>query len=145
VVRIQSVLAIARGDEREALLHSRELLAINPENVYAHRIAGGVLHDRGDVDAADDHLRTAVVADPAEHEIAEIARENRVWRNPFMWPLRPLRRFGGPQIWIGAIAVIYGLRLVSRNLAGAVAIAWIVYCVYSWVVPPLVRRWLRRR
>jgi tetratricopeptide (TPR) repeat protein len=145
VVRMQSVLAIARGDEREALLHSRELLAIDPENVYAHRIAGAVLHDRGDVDAAAGHFRTAVVSDPAERETVEMAHENLLWRNPFMWPLRPVQRFGIAPVWIAGVATMYGARLVSRTAAGIVAVLWLTYCVYSWVVPSLVRRHLRRR
>lgn len=145
VVRMQSVLAIAGGDQRMALLHSRELLAINPENVYAHRIAGAVLHNRGDVEAAAGHLRTAVVADPAERDIAEVARENLLWRNPFMWPLRPVQRFGIAPMWIAGVATMYAARLVSDRAAVVATVLWLAYCVYSWVVPPLVRRYLRRR
>ena len=35
--------------------------------------------------------------------------------------------------------------LVSPELSFGIGMFWLVYCVYSWVVPPLVRRWLRRR
>jgi hypothetical protein len=27
----------------------------------------------------------------------------------------------------------------------AVVGTWVLYCIYSWVVPPLVRSWLTRR
>jgi hypothetical protein len=30
------------------------------------------------------------------------------------------------------------------ELSAVVALLWLVLCVYSWVVPPLVRRWVRR-
>jgi tetratricopeptide (TPR) repeat protein len=144
-LRMQSTLAVARGDEREALLRSRELLTINPEDVHAHRIAGAVLHDRGNVDDAAEHLRSAVVIDPQQHDVAGLARENLLWRNPFMWPLRPLQRFGLAPIWIGAVAVMFAARMFASNTVKLViALVWLTYCVYSWVVPPLVRRWLRR-
>jgi len=144
-MRMQSFLAAARGDDREALLHSRELLAINPEDVHAHRVAGSLLHRRGDVESAAPHLRTAVVIDPFEHGVAELARENRVWRNPFMWPLRPLQRVGIGAMWIAAVTIMFVSRRVAPvSVQLAIAIVWVVYCVYSWVVPPLVRRWLDR-
>lgn len=144
-MRMQSFLAAARGDDREALLHSRELLAINPEDASAHRVAGSLLHRRGDVDNAASHLRTAVVIEPFEHGTAELARENRLWRNPFMWPLRPLQRVGMAQMWIGAVAIMFiARRIAPPGVQLTIAVVWTVLCVYSWVVPPLVRRWINR-
>lgn len=144
-MRMQSFLAAARGDEREALLRSRELLAINPEDVTAHRVAGSLLHRRGDVDDAESHLRSAVVIAPFENGTAELARENRLWRNPFMWPLRPLQRVGMAQSWIAAMAILFvARRIAPPGVQLTLAVFWIVLCVYSWVVPPLVRRWINR-
>ena len=41
--------------------------------------------------------------------------------------------------------LIYGLRLIGLPvLSAVVAVVWLVFCVYSWVAPPLVRRWMRR-
>jgi hypothetical protein len=37
------------------------------------------------------------------------------------------------------------LRAVGLPVAAAVVgLLWFLFCVYSWVVPPLVRRWVRR-
>ena len=41
--------------------------------------------------------------------------------------------------------------LLGRPVAGlaplsfAFAMIWLAFCVYSWVVPPLVRRWINRK
>lgn len=142
-LRVQSVVALAAGDDREALLRSRELLAINPEDVSAHRIAGAVLHDGGSVGDAAPHFRSAVVLDPAERELGEAARENLLWRHPLMWPLRPVQRFGIGPIWIAGVAILYLSRLGPPWVTYTATGTWLAYCVYSWVVPPLLRRRLR--
>ena len=32
-----------------------------------------------------------------------------------------------------------------QALSFAFAMFWLGYCVYSWVIPPLVRRWTNRK
>lgn len=143
-LRIEAAIAVSRGDEREAMLRGRELLALNPEDPHAHGIVGELLHDRGDVDAAAEHLRTAVVNDPADNIAAAVARENLAWRHPLMWPLRPVQRYGPARVWIGGIVLLMLARMTKHEpLMIAAGVTWLVYCVYSWVVPPLVRRLVR--
>jgi hypothetical protein len=43
-------------------------------------------------------------------------------------------------MWVGGIVVLNALRKSAPDLATPVAIAWLGYCVYSWVWPPLIRR-----
>ena len=41
---------------------------------------------------------------------------------------------------------MYGLRAMKFYRASTiVVVVWVVYCVYSWVVPPIVRKLARRR
>jgi tetratricopeptide (TPR) repeat protein len=143
-LRVESAIAVSRGDDREALLRGQEMLALNPEDPHAHMLTGGVLHDRGDVDDAAEYLRSAVVNDPSDPIAAQVARENLAWRHPLMWPLRPVQKFGPAKVWIAGIVLL----LIARSTKNTpvmltVGIAWLVYCVYSWVVPPLVRRMVR--
>jgi tetratricopeptide (TPR) repeat protein len=143
-LRVEAAIAASRGDDRETLLRSREILAIDPEDRHAHLLMGGVLHDRGDVADASEHLRTAVVNDPRDADAAAIARENLAWRHPLMWPLRPVHRFGGARVWIAGIALLLLARATKNStVILTVAIVWVLYCIYSWVVPPLVRRMVR--
>lgn len=143
-LRVEAALAVARGDDREALLRSREMLALDPEDAHAHRLTGEVLHGRGDVHAAADFLRAAVVNDPRDPGAADVARENLAWRHALMWPLRPLHKFGAAKVWIAGIALLLLARSTgSSRVTLAAGVLWISYCIYSWVVPAIVRRLVR--
>jgi predicted Zn-dependent protease len=142
--RIQ--VAYARGDDRAAQRISREFVAAYPENPVAHALFGGTSAARGQVGPAYSGFRQAAAAAPAEHDFAESAMELRIARHPLLVPVRPFLRFGPLKTWIVAVVVIFGLRQAGLAvLSGLAALAWFLLCVYSWVVPPLVRRWMRRR
>ncbi|MCY1139422.1 hypothetical protein OWR29_15595 [Actinoplanes sp. Pm04-4] len=141
--RIQ--LAHARGDDREAQRISREFVGAHPENPVAHALLGGTSAARGHVDAAYEGFRQAAAARPTEQLFAESAMELRVARHPLMRPLRPILRFGALKTWLVAVALIIGLRAIGLPvLGGLLGFVWLAYCVYSWVVPPLVRKWVMR-
>jgi tetratricopeptide (TPR) repeat protein len=143
-VRVEAALAASRFDHDETLLRGRELLSIDPEDSRAHLLTGEVLHHRGDVDDAAEYLRTAVVSDPTDELAAEVARENLVWRHPLMWPLLPAKKFGPAKVWIAGILVLLLARTMRNNaITLTLAWVWIAYCVYSWVVPRIVRRLVR--
>jgi tetratricopeptide (TPR) repeat protein len=142
--RIQ--VAHLRGDDRQAQRIAQQFVAAHPENPAAHALLGGTSAVRGQVGPAYAGLRQAAAAAPAEQAYAESAMELRIASHPLMLPIRPVLRFGPLKTWVAAIVLIYGLRLIGLPvLAGVVAVAWLLFCVYSWVVPPLVRRWMRRR
>ncbi|MDY7087426.1 MAG: hypothetical protein SYR96_20190 [Actinomycetota bacterium] len=141
--RIQ--VAHARGDDREAQRISREFVGVHPGNPVAHALLGGTSAARGHVDTAYEGFRQAAAARPSEAVFAESALELRVARHPLMLPLRPVLRFGALKTWLAAVACILLLRAAGLPvLAGLLGLTWLVFCVYSWVVPPLVRKWVRR-
>lgn len=144
-LHMHALIATARDDPREAIARSRELLRHVPESAFGHAILGAVHSQEGDVDDAADHLRRAVVLDPYDDDVADAARKARVASHWLLWPLRPLNKFGAAPVWIAAVALIYSLRAMKmRTAAGVLGLVWLTYCVYSWVVPPLVRRLTRR-
>lgn len=139
-------VAYARGDDREAQRISREFVGAHPANPVANALLGGTSAARGQVGAAYDGFRRAVAEAPTERAYAESALEMRIAGHPLMFPLRPILRFGPLKVWLAAVATISGLRLLGLPwLSLPVAAAWFAYCVYSWVVPPLLRWWMRRR
>lgn len=142
---MHALIATARDDRGEALARSRELLRHVPESTTGHYLAGIAHFDEARVDDAADHLRRAVSLNPADEDIAENAREARARAHWLMWPLRPIMRWGGAPIWIGMIVVFLTLQALALDgLLAAVIVLWVVYCVYSWVVPSIVRRLVRR-
>jgi tetratricopeptide (TPR) repeat protein len=141
--RIQ--VAHARGDDRAAQRIAQQFVAVHPENPAAHAMLGGMSAVRGQVDPAYAGLRQAAASAPTEQWYAESAMDLRIAKHPLMLPVRPFIRFGPLKTWVAAIVVIYGLRLIGLPVPAVVAAGlWVLLCVYSWVVPPLVRRWMRR-
>jgi tetratricopeptide (TPR) repeat protein len=141
--RIQ--VAHARGDDRAAQRIAQEFVAVHPENPAAHGMLGGMSAVRGQIDPAYAGMRQAAASAPGEQGYAESAMELRIAKHPLMLPVRPVIRFGPLKTWVAAIVLIYGLRLLGLPaLSFAAALIWLVLCVYSWVVPPLLRRWMLR-
>jgi predicted Zn-dependent protease len=139
-------VAYARGNDREAQRISREFVAAYPADPVANALLGGVSAARGQVGPAYAGFRRAVAEDPTQHAYAESALDMRVAGHPLMLPLRPIVRFGALKVWLAAVVLIFGVRLLGVPwLSLPVAAAWLAFCVYSWVVPPLVRWWVRRR
>jgi predicted Zn-dependent protease len=144
VARVQ--VAHARGDDREAQRISREFVGAYPDNPAANALLGGTSAVRGQIRNAYAGYRKAAAEMPTEQSFAESAVELQIAQHPLMAPLRPVLRFGTWKTWGAVVALIFGLRMLRLPaLAGLVGLAWLVFCVYSWVVPPLVRRWVLRR
>jgi tetratricopeptide (TPR) repeat protein len=142
--RIQ--LAYSRGDDREAQEIARQFVAEYPENAAAHALLGGMSALRGQVKQADSGARQAVAADPKMFEYAEMALETKIATHPLLIPVRPFIRFGPIKTWIVAVAIIYGFRMLKLPMLSlAFGGIWLLLCAYSWIVPPLVRRWVTRR
>ena len=147
VVRIRAFLATLEGRDREAVKHARALLAEMPDDANAHVIAAQKLLNVGRPEAGFRHAREAVTLD------ARVADDNKEWlRHQRMlshWamiPLRPIQRYGPAVIWGGAIALLFVLRSLGwKGAALGVALVYLAFVIYSWVVPPVVRWYLRRR
>lgn len=140
------VLAHLRGEGGRVREHARALLADAPDDAGSHYAAGFAESRHGRPEAAARHFRTAARLDPSDADYASAARQARYAAHPLLWPLRPLERLGVGGTWLAAIACILALQLAGFTAAaGLAALAYVSLCVYSWVVPPLVRAWLRRR
>ncbi|HZN76093.1 MAG TPA: hypothetical protein VFC00_31060 [Micromonosporaceae bacterium] len=139
-------LAFSRGDDRTAQRIAREFVAEYPESAAAHALLGGTSALRGQVNAADSGIRQAVAAEPTVDDYAQLAMETKLAKHPLLIPVRPFVRFGPVKTWIAAVIVLFGLRALGLyTLLLVFSLTWIALCVYSWVVPPLVRRWVTRR
>jgi len=143
-VRIQ--VAYARGEDRRAEQLSREFLAAHPDHAVAHALHGSTAASRGRLGDSYASMRQAVAREPADRDLADAAAEARLWAHPLLVPLRPVARLGMFKSWAIAVGIMLTLRAVGLPLVAALfSLAWFLLCVYSWVVPPLLRRWLRRR
>jgi tetratricopeptide (TPR) repeat protein len=142
VLSARQSLAYLRGRDREAKRLSRELLAIDPHSVQAHRMLGVFDFNRGNVWSAASRFGEAVRQNPGEQIYAADAWEaRRMARNPLWWPTLFFTRLGTIRSWFAAMAIIVGLGLLGLTTAAGVAlVVWWMLCIWSWVVPPVLRR-----
>jgi tetratricopeptide (TPR) repeat protein len=140
-------LAYAQGRDREAQRLSRAYVAAYPEDPAAHAALGGMSAVRGQVGPAYAGLRQAAGTAPASSEFAEAALAARIASHPLLLPVRPVLRFGPVKVWLAAMAVMVGGYLLGlpEPLALVLVGTWVAFVAYSWIVPPLVARRLRRR
>lgn len=140
-------MAYAQGKDREAQRLSQEFLAAHPEDPVAHARLGSTSAARGQVSPAYAGLRQAAGAVPANRELAEAALEGRIASHPLLLPIRPVARIGPVKVWLAAVAVLVGGGALGLPAPVMLVLAgtWVGFVVSSWVVPPLVGWWLRRR
>ena len=142
--RLAMLLDYLAGDDRAAAEGGRRLLADDPEDSHGVAMLGLTLLERGDHGAAREVVVPAAALDP--ERLGGLAREARIRTHPLLWPLWPLQRFGSVPVWFGAVGLILVTgRLASPRVSSILALTYLAWCVYSWVVPPLLRRWVVRR
>jgi tetratricopeptide (TPR) repeat protein len=139
-------VAFAQGNHKEMRRHSQEALSADPENPGAQALHGTASMLTGDSRTGYRSLASAAASNPADDDLRGAAREAKLMNHPLLRPLRPFQRFNPLVVWIGAVAIIYGLRFAGlRPLSILFAIGWFGFCIYSWVAPPLVRRMINRK
>lgn len=146
VIRARIALAYVRNKDREAERHSRRLLAeVDPEDPYGHAMLGAQASNRGAFRRASEHFDTAARYDLSDPDAVDLARIGRVEAHPVFWPLWPIQRFGPAKLWVAAIGTFALLRAAGFEEALVVLLPiYLVWIAYTWIVPPLARRWLGR-
>lgn len=126
--------------------HLQQLLQQHPEKTSSLMTLIIALEQRGENRAAlrvAEQLLTMHPDSPHFVELVRVLRRNTHWS---MLPLYPMLRWG----WGGAIALtlggMIGLRVLSHtvplDVANTVAYVWLAYCLYSWVWPSLLKRFI---
>jgi tetratricopeptide (TPR) repeat protein len=142
VRQVRVTLAYLQGKDQQVLQSSRQILADDPDDVFAHTMIGAAHIEQGEANKASQALSKAARIDPSNREIVSIARETRQATHPLLWPIIPFQRFGSIKIWIGVLLLIMLLRTIGMTpLAGMIAIVYLIFVLYSWIVPWLLKRW----
>lgn len=145
VLRTRWVLANLRGDDDGAREIARQRLGRAPDDPNAlTALAIEELHS-GEVAQARRHYGAAVTTDLRGQFDPGLALELRVRSHPAWIPMRPIERWGSWRVAIGGILLLQvaGVALPPTVVLPA-SLGWVVYCVYTWVAPPLLRRHLSR-
>ncbi|MDX1614466.1 MAG: tetratricopeptide repeat protein [Candidatus Promineifilaceae bacterium] len=146
VVRTAMTLAYLRGADQDVWHSGKAALSSDPDDVYGHYLLGHALADQGRFKEAERFLVTAARLDPGNDAVTDGARSARFLAHWLMVPLWPVQRFGRVKVWLAAIATMLLLnQLGAERMFAVVALAYLLFVAYSWVMPPLLRRWLLRR
>lgn len=104
------------------------------------------LQQRGDLREARRVAQELVRAQPDNEQLVDLARSLTVQAHWSMLPLWPMQKWGWGAsfaLWLIAIVGIRALGKVNDTAGGVFAIVFLIYVVYSWVWPPILRRLLR--
>lgn len=146
VRRNRTKLAFIRGDKQAAVAGANEILADDPEDTFAQYVTGHLAVEQGAYAEAEKRFMTAARQNPNDKAVTAAARHTRYLRHPLLIPLYPIEKFGSIPIWIGFIVVVYGLQALGQlQLAGIIATIYIIYVIYSWVVPRALKWYLERK
>ena len=124
------------------------LMRGHPDSQTTARMLVSYLVSRGRYRAAKRIAIELLQLYPHSAEILALVVQLEALSHWSMLPLWPLNRWG----W-GASAAFYFITLLAMNLirndaptaAGIATWTILGYCAYSWIYPPLLTRWLKRR
>jgi predicted Zn-dependent protease len=134
------------GGGSSANLHLETLVREHPERMSAMSALIVALADRGELQPALRVAQEMLRADPNDPHILEMVRDLKAQTHWSMKPLYPMQRWG----WGGAIGVtvagIVGLRVldgrIPDGLMQTLSTVWLVYVIYSWVWPSMMKRFV---
>ena len=124
--------------------HLEALIREHPEHVRTTLTLITALHDRHDRKGALRLAQELLRSRPTDDSVVDLVRELQVENHWSMLPLYPMRRWGlagAGAAWGTAVFGLNVLReLVSAIVFAALLVAWLLYVVYSWVWPGLLKR-----
>jgi len=144
VLALCDVIELPRGTDSAAL---RRLLAEHPEDQHLLSLVISALLQNGEPRAALRGAREMLRQNPHNRHWLALVKQLSVQEHWTMRPLWPLQRWGWTAsvvLWIGGVLGLRLLGQVNPALVGPASLLWLAYVAYSWVWPPLLRRWLLR-
>ena len=122
-----------------------KLLGAHPESLSTVHALVIALVESGRMDEAHRIAQGAMRADPANENLVGLVRELRIQNHWTMKPLWPLQKWGwgaSAAMWLGGLFISSALQRAHSPLAMPFIYLWIAYAIYSWVWPPVLRRFL---
>jgi tetratricopeptide (TPR) repeat protein len=145
-LQVVAIGELIQGGSSGGSEHLERLLRHHPDRLQSLTTLVVALNERGDHRGALRLARELLRSQPDSAELVGLVRALHVQNHWSMLPLYPMQRWG----WGGAIGVtlfgIFGLRLLEGRIPGlaftTLSTVWLIYVIYSWVWPSLLRRML---
>lgn len=146
---LDAILHVIRGDDAMASARLARMVAADPEATHVASTAMLVLYQRGHERQALEIGRELLRAHPNDEELVADVLELRLACHWSMIPLWPFRRGGWVASGVLWAVMLFGLTALRPFAGDAVTLAimlpYLALLIYSYVGPPLLRRWLRWR
>ena len=142
------LLDISHGKKEVAQERLRQRIVDRPEQADVVASAIVVLMDQGRHREALDLGRELLRVQPDNEALVELMVELRAASHWSAWPLRPFAKWGwaaSASVWFVVVIGLNLLRTRAPSLTGRIGLGFLVFVAYSWLWPPLLRRWLRWR
>jgi predicted Zn-dependent protease len=131
-----------------AAAHSlQQLLVRHPQSQRTLALVAFALNDRGDQKGAFRIAQELVRAQPDNPEFVRLAMELKAATHWTMLPLWPMMRWGWAAsvgLWVTGIVAVQVMARINPAVAGILVIVIVLYAIYSWIWPPILRRWIAR-
>jgi predicted Zn-dependent protease len=125
----------------------QRMLQQHPDDYHTLELVFVALLQDGRTHAAHSVARTLLRARPSDPLALQRVQALALQTHWTMWPLWPMTRFGWPAVivlWLGSVLALNLLRGPAPQLAALLSPVLLGYVIYSWVWPPLLKRWLQR-
>jgi Flp pilus assembly protein TadD len=145
---VSLLVRIIEGDREGAVAELEELVRDDPGTLQAAWGIVAVLQSEHRYGEALDVMRGILHSAPDDGSIVEAMVELRAashWTVAPLWPLNRYEWLGSGALWAAALGSFLLSRRFAPDLTTPLLTFYIVYVVYSWVWPPLLKRWLKAR
>ena len=135
------------GRSRQMRQSLQQLLARHPQALRTLSLTVASLQNRGRYGEAHKVAQQMLRAHPDDKDVVEVVSELKYATHWSMLPLWPIVRWGWPAaigIWLGGLLLIGAIGKTYPQVSGSLTICLIIYAIYSWVWPPVLRRWIAR-
>lgn len=142
---IDGLIALHRGKMTQSREFLDRGLQRDPNSLFLHslQVAQASVDRRGGKRMVA-HMGTAAATDP--RLAAGLGYEGRYLSHPLMAPIRLVDRVGTVQLWIGWIIFIMLVRQFWTSAPlGWIVLGYLTFAIYTWITPPLLRFWLKRK
>jgi tetratricopeptide (TPR) repeat protein len=131
-----------RGEPSPAL---RKLLVEHPQSIRTLYLVVVALEQRGKNRQAYEIAKEMLRAQPDNNSLVGLVQHFRLKTHWSLLPLAPLQKYGwGASIglWLAAIVSVRVVRQYSMTAATTLSLIVFAYVVYSWVWPPLLKKFI---
>ncbi len=139
---VATLCDIAAGKQLADHQSLAELLQHYPNAQGTALMLISALLDAGKYADAQRVSSALVRADPRNGTTLAVAKQIAYTRHWSLRPLWPVQRFGWGGVFALWILIVFLGRVLPPPIVGPLSILYLLFCIYSWVWPGILRRWM---